>query len=58
MKGILMLFVLGIVLALIGIIIMFEGALFKENTIAVAIIICLIGFGLIATSSRLKAKIS
>jgi hypothetical protein len=44
-------FVLGIIVALIGAAIMFEGSILGENTTAIAIVIGIIGVGLIATSS-------
>ena len=50
------LFVLGIILALIGAAIMFEGSLFGERTTGIAIVIGIVGIGLIATSSPWKAK--
>ena len=50
------LFVLGIILALIGAAIMFEGSLFGERTTGIAIIIGIVGIGLIATSSPSKVK--
>jgi hypothetical protein len=43
-------FVLGIILALTGAAIMFEGSLFGENTTGAAIVIGIIGICLIATS--------
>ena len=56
MNKVLFLFILGIILALTGAAIMFEGSIFGERTTGVAIIIGIVGLGLIATSSRLKAK--
>jgi len=50
------LFVLGIILALIGAAIMFEGSLFGERTTGIAIVIGIVGICLIATSSQWKAK--
>jgi hypothetical protein len=50
------LFVLGIILALIGAAIMFEGSLFGERTTGIAIVIGIVGICLIATSSPWKAK--
>ena len=50
------LFVLGIILALIGAAIMFEGSIFGERTTGVAIVVGIVGIGLIATSSPWKAK--
>jgi hypothetical protein len=49
-------FALGIILALIGAVIMFEGSLFGERTTGIAIVIGIIGICLIATSSPWKAK--
>ena len=51
-----MLFILGIILALIGAAIMFEGNLFGERTTGIATIMGIIGICLIATSSPWKAK--
>ena len=45
------LFVLGIIVALTGAVIMFEGSIFGERTTGIAIVIGIIGIGLIATSS-------
>jgi len=50
------LFVLGIILALIGATIMFEGSLFGERTTGIATIMGIIGICLIATSSPWKTK--
>jgi len=50
------LFVLGIVLALIGAAIMFEGSLFGERTTGIATVMGIVGICLIATSSPWKAK--
>ena len=50
------LFVLGIILALIGAAVMFEGSLFGERTTGIATIIGIVGICLIATSSAWKAK--
>ena len=44
-------FVIGIIVALIGAVIMFEGSIFGDNTTGIAIVIGIIGIGLIATSS-------
>ena len=44
-------FVIGIIVALIGAVIMFEGSILGENTTDIAIVIGIIGIGLIATSS-------
>lgn len=44
-------FVLGLIVALIGAAIMFEGSILGENTTGIAIVIGIIGIGLIATSS-------
>jgi len=46
-----MLFVLGIIVSLIGAAIMFEGSIFGKRTIGIAIVIGIVGIGLIATSS-------
>ena len=46
-----MLFALGIIVALIGANIMFEGSIFGERTTGIAIVIGIVGIGLIATSS-------
>ena len=43
--------VLGIIVALIGAAVMFEGSIFGENTTNIAIVIGIIGICLIATSS-------
>ena len=51
-----MLFVLGIIVALIGTAIMFEGSIFGERTTGFAIVIGIIGIGLIGTSSAQKVK--
>jgi predicted membrane protein len=50
------LFALGIVLALIGAAIMFEGSLFDERTTGIATVIGIVGICLIATSSARKDK--
>jgi hypothetical protein len=44
-------FVVGIIVALLGAIIMVEGNFFGENTTGIAIVIGIIGICLIATSS-------
>ena len=44
-------FILGIIVALIGAAIMFEGSIFGERTTGIAIFIGIIGIGLISTSS-------
>ena len=44
-------FILGIIVALIGAVIMFEGSILGENNTGIAIVIGIIGIGLIATSS-------
>lgn len=49
-------FVLGIILALVGAAIMFEGSLFGERTTGIASVMGIVGICLIATSSTLKAK--
>lgn len=51
-----MLFILGIILALTGAAIMFEGSLFGERTTGITIVIGIVGICLIATSSPWKAK--
>jgi hypothetical protein len=49
-------FILGIIFALSGAIIMFEGNIFGDRTIGVAIILGILGIGLIAGSSPRKRK--
>jgi len=49
-------FVLGIILALIGAALMIEGSILGERTIPAAIMISLVGICLIAISSQWKAK--
>jgi hypothetical protein len=44
-------FILGIIVALIAAVIMFNGSIFGENTTGIAIVILIIGLSLIATSS-------
>ena len=44
-------FVLGIIVALIGAGIMFHGNIFGENNSGIAIVIGIIGIGIIATSN-------
>jgi hypothetical protein len=44
-------FVLGIIVALIGAAIMFEGNIFGENNSGIATVIGIIGIGIIATSN-------
>jgi hypothetical protein len=44
-------FVLGIIVALIGAAIMFEGSIFGERTSGIATVIGIIGIGIIATSN-------
>jgi len=51
-----MLFVLGIIVALIGAAIMFEVSIFCKRTTGIAIVIGIIGIGIIATSSARKVK--
>ena len=46
------LFVLGIILALIAAGLMFEGSILGENTTGVAIIVGIVGIGLIAKSKK------
>ena len=43
-------FVLGILLCLIGAFLMFEGSILGENTTGWAIVVGIVGIGLIATS--------
>ena len=50
------LYITGIVLALIGASIMFQGNVFGERTLGVAVIICIVGLALIATNSPWKIK--
>ena len=50
------LFLLGLVLALIAAAIMFEGSIFGERTTGIATVIVIVGICLIATSSVQKAK--
>jgi hypothetical protein len=50
------LFIFGIILALIGAAILFEGNLFGERTTGIAIVIGIVGICLIATSSPWKVK--
>jgi hypothetical protein len=50
------LFVLGIILAIIGAAIMFEGSILGERTIPAAIVLVIVGICLIATSSPWKTK--
>ena len=49
-------FVLGIIVALIGAGIMFHGSIFGENNSGIAIVIGIIGIGLIATSNIWNLK--
>jgi hypothetical protein len=49
-------YVLGIVLMLISAAIMCEGNLFGERTISAAIIIAIIGMGLISNNSKSSLK--
>ena len=44
--------ILGIVLALIGALLMFEGSILGENTVGIAIVIGIVGLVLIGTSSH------
>lgn len=55
-KGFIIHFVLGIVIALIGAFIMFEGSIFGENTSGIAIVINIIGIGIIASSYTWSIK--
>ena len=50
------LFVIGIILALIGAALMIEGNILGERTIPAAIMIGIVGICLIATSSPRKVK--
>jgi len=50
------LFILGIVLALTGAAIMFEGSLFGERTTSIATVMGIVGICLIAPSSPWNAK--
>jgi len=50
------LFVLGIILALIGATMIFEGNLFGQRTTGIAIVIGFVGICLIATSSPWKDR--
>ena len=50
------LFVLGIILALTGAAIMFEGSLFGDRTTGIATVVGIVGICLIATSSPWKVK--
>ena len=50
------LFVLGIILALIGAVVMTEGSILRERTIPAAVFLVIVGICLIATSSPWKAK--
>ena len=51
MKKGLIQFIIGIVIALTGAAIMFHGNIFGENNSGIAIVIGIVGIGLIATSS-------
>ena len=44
-------FALGIIVALAGASVMFEGSVFGESTTGIAIVMGIVGIGLIATSS-------
>ena len=50
------LFVIGIILALIGIALIIEGSILGERTVPAAIVIVIVGICLIATSSAQKVK--
>ena len=50
-------FVLGIIVALIGAVIIIEGDFLGENTTGIATVIGIIGIGLIATSSYRLLKL-
>jgi hypothetical protein len=57
MKKGLIRFILGIKIALTGVVIMFHGNVFKENNTGIAIVTGIIGISLIATSKfRLIGK--
>ena len=43
-------FVVGIIVALIGAFIMFHGSIFRENNSGIAIVINIIGIGILASS--------
>ena len=47
----LIMFIAGICIALIGAVIMFHGSIFAERNSGIAIVIGIIGIGLIATSN-------
>lgn len=49
-------FVLGITLALVAAFVMWHGNLFAENNTGIAIVVGIIGIGLIATSRLRKNK--
>ena len=50
------LYITGIILALVGAFVMFQGNVFGEHTTSIAIIIGIVGFALIATNSPWKIK--
>jgi hypothetical protein len=50
------LFVFGIILALISAVLMIEGSILGERTIPAAVLILIVGICLIATSSAQKVK--
>ena len=50
------LFIIGIILALLGVAIMVEGSILGERTIPAAVVIVIVGICLIATSSPRKVK--
>jgi len=50
------LFVLGIILALTGVVLMIEGSILGERTIPAAVMLVIVGICLIATSSSRKVK--
>jgi len=50
------LFIIGIILALLGVAIMVEGSILGERTIPAAVVIVIVGICLIATSSPQKVK--
>ena len=49
-------FVVGILVALIGAFIMFHGSIFRENNSGIAIVINIIGIGIIASSHVWSTK--
>ena len=51
------LFVLGILLCLVGAFVMFEGNILEENNAGWAIVIGIVGIGLIATSDAMLGNL-